>query len=155
MFESIFTPEEQSLLKQARALLKAKAKTRKAIFTEPGMVKDYLRFDYGVRESVREEFKILYMDNRHRLISDEILFMGTIDASPVYPRVVVQRALQLNSAAVILAHNHPSGLADPSRADRAITERLQQALMLIDVRILDHFVVGDEEVVSFAERGWI
>lgn len=83
------------------------------------------------------------------------MFEGTIDAASVYPREVVKRALHHNAAALILAHNHPSGIAEPSQADRRITRRLTDALALVDIRILDHFVVGDGEVVSFAERGWI
>ena len=83
------------------------------------------------------------------------MFEGTIDAASVYPREVVKRSLHHNAAALILAHNHPSGVAEPSQADRRITRRLTDALALVDIRILDHFVVGDGEVVSFAERGWI
>ncbi|MCX9567373.1 JAB domain-containing protein [Vibrio cholerae] len=89
------------------------------------------------------------------VLRDEILFEGTIDAASVYPREVVKRALHHNAAAVILAHNHPSGVAEPSQADRRITDRLRDALGLVEIRVLDHFVVGDGEVVSFAERGWI
>lgn len=88
------------------------------------------------------------MDNQHRVIRDEILFEGTIDAASVYPREVVKRALHHNAAAVILAHNHPSGVAEPSQADRRITDRLRDALGLVEIRVLDHFVVGDGEVVS-------
>lgn len=89
------------------------------------------------------------------MIKDEVMFEGTIDAASVYPREVVKRALHHNAAALILAHNHPSGVAEPSQADRRITRRLTDALALVDIRVLDHFVVGDGEVVSFAERGWI
>ena len=89
------------------------------------------------------------------MIQDEVLFEGTIDAASVYPREVVKRALHHNAAALILAHNHPSGVAEPSQADRRITRRLTDATALVDIRILDHFVIGDGEVVSFAERGWI
>ena len=126
---------------------------RETVFTEPALVKKFLSHTIGHEQ--REIFLLLYLDNQHRLIASEPLFMGTIDASPVYPRIVVQRALAHNAAAVILAHNHPSGVAEPSRADRAITERLTQAMALVDIKILDHFVVGDAEVVSFAERGWL
>lgn len=83
------------------------------------------------------------------------MFEGTIDAASVYPREVVKRALEHNAAALILAHNHPSGVAEPSQADRRITRRISDALALVDIRILDHFVVGDGDVISFAERGWI
>ena len=86
---------------------------------------------------------------------DQELFRGTIDGAAVYPREVVKQALEQGAAAVILAHNHPSGIAEPSQADRAITDRLQQALGLVDIRVLDHLVVGDGYAVSFAERGWL
>ena len=100
----------------------------------------------------QEVFAVLFLDNRHRVISFERLFYGTIDGASVHPREVVKRALAKNAAAVIFAHNHPSGVAEPSQADQAITRRLKEALALVDIRVLDHFVVGDE-VVSFAERG--
>ncbi|MEF1170828.1 RadC family protein [Vibrio sinaloensis] len=108
-----------------------------------------------LRDKQREEFYVLYLDNQHRVIVGESLFQGTIDAASVYPREVVKRALEHNAAALILAHNHPSGVAEPSQSDRRITCRISDALALVDVRILDHFVVGDGEIVSFAERGWI
>jgi DNA repair protein RadC len=108
-----------------------------------------------LRDRQREAFYILFLDNQNRVIADEVMFEGTIDAASVYPREVVKRALEHNSAALILAHNHPSGIAEPSQADRRITRRLSDALGLVDIRVLDHFVIGDGEVVSFAERGWI
>lgn len=121
--------------------------------TSPQQTKLYLS---GVlRDKQREEFYVLYLDNQHRVISGESLFQGTIDAASVYPREVVKRSLEHNAAAVIIAHNHPSGVAEPSQSDRRITRRISDALALVDIRILDHFVVGDGEIVSFAERGWI
>ncbi|NIY92990.1 RadC family protein [Vibrio diazotrophicus] len=108
-----------------------------------------------LRDRQREAFYILFLDNQHRVIQDEILFEGTIDAASVYPREVVKRALHHNAVALILAHNHPSGVAEPSQSDRRITSRLSDALALVDIRVLDHFVVGDGEIVSFAERGWM
>lgn len=102
-----------------------------------------------------EVFAILFLDNQHRLIAFEELFQGTLDACSVHPRQVVERALILNAAAVILSHNHPSGVAEPSGADRHITDRLRDALGLIEVRVLDHLVVGEGRPVSFAERGWL
>ncbi|HXH03878.1 MAG TPA: DNA repair protein RadC [Candidatus Competibacteraceae bacterium] len=108
-----------------------------------------------LRHQPHEVFACLFLDAKHRVIAYEELFHGTIDGAAVHPRRVVKRALQHNAAAVILAHNHPSGVAEPSQADRDITERLRQALGLIDVRVLDHVVVGDGEVVSFAARGWL
>jgi DNA repair protein RadC len=99
-----------------------------------------------------EVFACLFLDNRNRVIIFEKMFYGTIDGASVYPREVVRQALFRNAAAVIFAHNHPSGVAEPSEADKLITQRLKNALSLVDIRVLDHFVVGDE-VVSFAERG--
>ncbi|WP_081981348.1 RadC family protein [Vibrio variabilis] len=121
--------------------------------TSPEQTKLYL--SGLLRDKQREEFYVLYLDNQHRVIVGESLFQGTIDAASVYPREVVKRALEHNAAALILAHNHPSGVAEPSQSDRRITRRISDALALVDVRILDHFVVGDGEIVSFAERGWI
>jgi DNA repair protein RadC len=106
-----------------------------------------------LRDRSHEVFCCLFLDNRHRVLGFEELFRGTIDGASVHPREVVKRVLALNAAAVILAHNHPSGVAEPSRADQALTRRLQDALALIDVRVLDHFVVGDGEMTSFAETG--
>lgn len=142
----------QAVLELGRRYLQQKIQ-RDTVFTDPAIVQDFLR--HTLCKESREIFLVLYLDSQHRLIHSEPLFAGTIDASPVYPRIVVQQALKHNAAAVILAHNHPSGVAEPSRADRNITERLQQALTLVDIRILDHFVVAEEAVVSFAERGWL
>ncbi len=100
----------------------------------------------------QEVFACLFLDNKNRVISFEKMFYGTIDCASVYPREVVRLALKKNAAALILAHNHPSGIAEPSRADEQITKRLKDALSLVEIRVLDHFVIGDE-VVSFAERG--
>ncbi|HNV09154.1 MAG: DNA repair protein RadC [Dokdonella sp.] len=102
-----------------------------------------------------EVFACLFLDNRHRVIAFEELFRGTIDGASVHPREVVRHCLAHNAAAVILAHNHPSGVSEPSAADRAITLRLRDALALIDVRVLDHFVIGDGVPSSLAQRGWI
>jgi DNA repair protein RadC len=106
-----------------------------------------------LRRSRREIFCCLFLDSQNALIRCEDLFQGTLDGAAVYPREVVNRALQLNAAAVILAHNHPSGVAEPSQADRRITERLQAALALLDIRVLDHIIVGAGQQFSFAERG--
>ena len=106
-----------------------------------------------LRHQPHEVFAVLFLDTRHRVIAYEELFHGTIDGTSVHPRQVVKRALHHNAAALILAHNHPSGVAEPSRADESITLRLKEALALIDVRVIDHFVIGDGQSVSFAERG--
>ncbi len=131
----------------------AETLSRGDALTSPSHTKLYL--SSILRDRQREAFYILFLDNQNRVIKDEVMFEGTIDAASVYPREVVKRALHHNAAALILAHNHPSGVAEPSQADRRITRRLTDALALVDIRILDHFVVGDGEVISFAERGWI
>jgi DNA repair protein RadC len=108
-----------------------------------------------MRDYRQEVFACLYLDNRHRVISFDEMFYGTINMASVHPREIVQRALKHNASAVILAHNHPSGIAEPSQADRDLTSQLQKALALVEVRVLDHVVVGNGTTVSFAERGWI
>ncbi|EEX35800.1 DNA repair protein RadC [Vibrio metschnikovii] len=142
----------QAVLEMTQRYLAETLKRGDAL-TSPQQTKLYLTS--VLRDRQREAFYILFLDNQHRVIQGEVLFEGTIDAASVYPREVVKRALQLNAAALILAHNHPSGIAEPSQADRRITQRLVDALQLVDIRVLDHFVIGDGEVVSFAERGWI
>lgn len=118
--------------------------------TSPGDSRDYVKLKLAEYE--HEVFACLFLDQRHHVIAFEELFRGTIDGASVYPREVVKEAIKHNAAAVIFAHNHPSGNAEPSEADQRITKRLKDALALIDVRVLDHLVVGSE-VVSFAERG--
>lgn len=126
---------------------------RGEVMGSPAATRHYLGLQLADR--TREIFGVLFLDSQHRLIANEELFQGTIDSTAVHPRIVVQRALQLNAAALILYHNHPSGLPEPSAADRQITERLVQSLALIDVRIIDHLVVAGTASVSFAERGWL
>ncbi|PSV07885.1 hypothetical protein C0W96_01125 [Photobacterium kishitanii] len=122
------------------------------VFTNPQATKDFLQYKMAGYE--REVFAVLLLDNQHRLIEYKELFFGTIDAASVYPRGVVKVAFNCNAAAVIFAHNHPSGIAEPSNADKQITQKLRDALSLIDIRVLDHFVVG-ETCISFAERGYL
>lgn len=119
--------------------------------TSPEQTRRYLASQ--LRDKHREVFAALFLDNRHRVIAYEELFHGTIDGASVHPREVVRRALALNAAALIVAHNHPSGVAEPSRADQQITEQLKRALALVEIRLLDHLVVGDGEVRSLAEEG--
>ena len=127
--------------------------SEKSVLDSAEAAKNYLSMELSHQQ--REVFAILLLDNQHRVVQFAPLFFGTIDAASVYPRVVVQRVLEKNAAAVIFAHNHPSGVAEPSLADKQITTKLIKALALIDVRVLDHVVVGCGETVSFAERGWI
>jgi DNA repair protein RadC len=126
---------------------------REGPLTSPLITRDYL--SCRLRGHPNEVFACLFLDNRHRVICYEELFHGTIDGASVYPREVVRRGLAHNAAALILAHNHPSGVAEPSSADQRITKQIKQALELVDIRVLDHIIVGDGEMVSLAELGWI
>ncbi len=137
--------------KLAHRYLAAELAQGESVGDNPLAVGRYLQ--HRLRGQARELFLVLFLDNRHRLIACEELFAGTINTAPVYPREVVRRALLHNAAAVILSHNHPSGDPEPSGADARITEELQQALALVDIRLLDHFVIGEGRPVSFAERG--
>ena len=121
--------------------------------TDPGAAGRY--FAQRLRGHPNEVFAVLFLDTRHRALAFEELFRGTVDGAEVHPREVVRRALVHNAAAVIVGHNHPSGSAEPSAADRAVTARLKQSLALVDIRLLDHFVVGDAVPVSLAARGWV
>ena len=121
------------------------------VFDSPQAVKDYLQLHLG--SLPHEVFAVLFLDGQHKLLGLERLFTGTLGQTSVYPREVVKRALARNAGAVILAHNHPSGVAEPSRADEFLTQTLKSALALVDVRVLDHLVIGQGQVVSFAERG--
>lgn len=119
--------------------------------TDPATTRQFLQLKLNAYS--REVFACLFLDNQHRLIKYEEMFFGTIDGASVHPREVVKRALELNAAALIFAHNHPSGVTEPSQADRRITSRLQSALSLVDIRVLDHLVIGDADCTSFAEQG--
>jgi len=121
------------------------------LFESPAVTRNYLALRFSSLE--HEVFCCLFLDNRHRLIACDELFRGTIDGASVHPREVVKRALAHNAAAVILTHNHPSGVADPSQADEMITLRLKDALGVVDIRVLDHLIVAGAKVVSLAERG--
>ena len=142
--------EKQSLMELALAVLQDLHRPGLEL-PSPNSTRDYLRVLLADRKA--EVFGCMYLDNRHRVIETAELFQGTIDGAAVYPRVVVQQALTLNAAAVMFFHNHPSGVAEPSHADEAITQRLKDALALVDIRVLDHFIVTAGESLSFAERG--
>ncbi len=126
---------------------------KKDVISSPDETRQYLK--QQLRDRPYEVFAALFLDNRHQIIKFEELFRGTIDGASVYPREVVKKALQHNAAALIIAHNHPSGVAEPSSADEHITLRLKDALGLVDIRLLDHFIIGDGEIISLAERGVI
>ena len=147
------TPAEQKVLDRAARILAREMKERPLAMTSPQLVRDFLRFELEHVE--HETFCVLFLDTQHRLIAFEELFRGTLDSASVYPREVAKEALRHNAGAVILAHNHPSGIAEPSHADRRITDKLKEALGLFEIRVLDHLVVGSPEVVSFAEQGLI
>lgn len=127
--------------------------TRGEPLTQPDKAAQWLMAE--LRGYRHEVFACVFLDNKHRVLAFDKLFMGTIDGAAVYPREVVRRALEHNAAALILTHNHPSGVAEPSEADRHITRRLVEALTLVDVRVLDHLVIGDGQWVSLAQRGWM
>lgn len=143
----------QHTIQEALSLLERQLREPGASFTSSHAVRDWLRLQLASLE--REEFTALFLDNQHRLIAHETLFTGTINHTQLHPLEVVKAGLKHNCAAVIVAHCHPSGLAEPSKADRQVTTRIQQALDLVDIRLLDHLVVGGMEIVSFSERGWL
>lgn len=140
----------EDIVNGARRYLRRKFRKGKAI-RSPADTEAYLMAELA--SEPHEIFCCLYLDNRHRVIKFDRAFNGTIDGTSVYPRVIVKRALELNAAAVIFAHQHPSGVAEPSQADERITKRLRSALELVDVRVLDHLVIGGDTVVSLASRG--
>ncbi|AWH89998.1 RadC family protein [Limnobaculum parvum] len=144
---------EKRIINMALQLLEKQIKVRPYSFTSSTQTRDYLRLQLERLE--KEVFMVLYLDNQHRLISSDITAIGTISEASVYPREIVKESLTFNAAAVILAHNHPSGVAEPSQADRALTNKLKEILSLVEIKLLDHFVVGHGELVSFAERGWL
>lgn len=140
----------QAVLEMSRRALKEELQRGDAL-NSPRAVRDYLQLLLGGRQ--QEVFLAMFLDTQHRVVAAEELFHGTLSQTSVYPREVVKRALAHNAAAVILAHNHPSGVAEPSQSDRLLTDALKQALSLVDVRVLDHFVVGAGKTLSFAEQG--
>lgn len=142
----------QAVLELSRRHM-AESLKRENAFTSVMQTQTYVSAQ--LRDRQREVFAVLFLDNQHRLIAYEEMFEGTLSAASVYPREIVKRSLSLNAAAIILAHNHPSGVNEPSAADREITEQIKEAACLLDVRLLDHLVVGDGKPVSFAERGWL
>jgi DNA repair protein RadC len=139
-----------AVLAIAKRALEQELRLRDAM-SSPAAVREYLRLHLGRRD--REYFCALYLDAQNRVIAFEELFSGTLTQTSVFPRDVARKGLELNAAGVIFAHNHPSGLAEPSRADELLTQALKRALELVDIKVLDHFVIGGDSAMSFAERG--
>ncbi len=144
--------EQDSIINLALEVLRNRYRPGQEL-TSPDVTKNYLRIELS--ELKNECFGALFLDNKNRVICNEILFKGSISSASVYPRVVAQRSLEINAASLILYHNHPSGVPEPSQSDSTITKRLIEALALVDIRVLDHLVVGSEGVVSLAEHGMI
>ena len=147
---SLSDVEKQSVVTLAMKVLAIKHRAGRPL-SNPEATRNYLRL--RLADCRNEVFGGVFLNNQHRIIAVRELFQGTIDGASIHPRVVVQQALETNAAAILLFHNHPSGVAEPSHADEAITRRLKEALALVDVRVLDHFVVSAGESISFAERG--
>jgi len=143
--------QEDPLIRQAIRLLEKRIFKRGAKLTDPTSVQEYLRLKLA--SEALEVFAVLFLDTTHRVLAFERMFHGTIDGASVYPRAVLKRAIEHNCAAVIFAHNHPSGQTKPSYADREITNRLKSVLEMVDIRVLDHFIVGKGQPYSFAQAG--
>ena len=146
-----YTPAQQSVITEALNLIHEQATTQEDFITSPRHSFDYFRLFYAGKND-REHFAVMFLDSQHKVLECTVLFSGTIDGAAIYPREVVKAALHANAAALILAHNHPSGEPIPSTADKRITERIQSALALVDIRVLDHVIVGTS-CYSFAQSG--
>ena len=149
---SVFPVNEQRVIRRAMRVLERYQRQPGEQFLAASCTKSWLLL-YLARQE-REVFVVLYLDNQHRLLEHETLFLGTISHTEIHPREIVKSALHHNAAAVIIAHNHPSGVTEASDADRKITSRIVNALDLIEVRVLDHFIIGNGDILSFAEQGW-
>ena len=144
---------DDAIIEKALHILKGRMVTSDVIITSPTTTTNYLKL--RLAHETTELFLVMFLTNQHHLIEAEVMFRGTIDSCVVYPREIVKRALTLNAAAVIFAHNHPSGVPTPSTADRQLTDRLVTALGTVDIRVLDHFVIGGDSIKSFAELGYL
>ena len=151
--EKKMNASENEVIQQALAILDAHLKDKGVELTSPGAVRSYLRLQLEREE--HEVFAVVFLDTKHRVLEFSPMFHGTIDSASVYPREVVKKALSLNASGVIFCHNHPSGNSTPSYADRQLTIRLKEILAVVDIKVLDHFVVGHAEISSFAELGFI
>lgn len=150
--EYLVSPNEAKVLERASRILERELK-RGTQLTDPAAAGKF--FQTKLRCFEREVFAVMFLNNKHQLIAYEELFQGTVDGCEVHIREIARRALELNAVAIILGHNHPSGSPEPSTADRAVTARVKQALSYLDIRLLDHFVIGDGPPVSLAARGWV
>lgn len=151
MRAALESQDADQIIAAALTVLEQRARYERSSLSSPQAVRDYLRLKLGDLE--HEVFVAVWLDSQNRALEFDELFRGTLAQTSVYPREVVKRALQVNAAGVIFAHNHPSGVAEPSAADQVLTESLKRALALVEVKVLDHFVVGGSAAVSFAERG--
>lgn len=149
----MLTDKEQRAVNKAMRILENAFKINTNVFDDPKLVKNFLRLTLG--SVPHEEFHVMFFNNRHALLASECMFRGTIDGAAIYTREIVKRALELNAAAVIVAHNHPSGITEPSQSDHKITTKIQESLSLVDIRLLDHVVVSATQSTSFSERGWL
>lgn len=150
LFRFIQPANEEEILELAEQILRSRIREKRPL-SAPAQAVDYLRL--CLRRQDRELFHVLFLDTRHHVVADETLFFGTLNGATVHPRDVVKAALSHNASAVILAHNHPSGNAEPSQSDATLTRRLRDALDLVDIRVLDHLVIGDDDYVSLSDRG--
>ncbi|MHB0818451.1 RadC family protein [Stutzerimonas stutzeri] len=153
LIDSHEVAKENQVIEEALRILDRRLFNRGPALVKPESVARYLKLKLAHLE--HEVFGVVFLDSKHRALTFEILFQGTIDGASVYPRQIVKRALANNAAALILVHNHPSGCSEPSDADRTLTHRLKEALALVDVRVLDHFIVGAGIPLSMAEHGWL
>lgn len=144
---------ETEIIEQALAILQSRLRKPETYFNSPSDVKNYLTLKFAALE--HEVFSVMFLDNSHGLIKLQEMFRGTINGATVYPREVLKASMTFNAAAVIIAHNHPSGMCEPSKADLHITERIKQVLSLADIRMLDHLIVGGNDVYSLAEHGYV
>ena len=147
--------QEEAAIDYALNIIEHSCKLANMALNDPQQTQKFLRVKFAEYGYDREHFVVLFLNARHKLISADVLFSGTIDGSEVHPRVVAKAALDHQAVAVILAHNHPSNHLEPSAADHALTTRLKQTLGLLDIRVLDHFIVAETGYVSFAEKGWL
>ena len=149
------TKNDKAVIEAAQIVLKSYIRDAGVKANDPKAAVQLARNEIVLSGAEREHLFVLYLDSRHQLIESKIMFSGTIDGSEVYPRVIAQHALHINAAAIIMAHNHPSGELQPSTADHAMTTRVKQSLALFDIRVLDHLIITHDSHTSFAEKGWL